>query len=449
MRRHLSFEDRLQDEAEELPERELRRRALSHLRECCGRCATAAERFEAVLRDGVRRTRSARGRAWAAVALGFASADAVFEADLPEAKRELGILRRLSARRRLQRVERARTRYRSPLLIELLIAEARQRLKHAPRQSLNWLDVAAAAVRRAVSDLGDLDHTPPLRDLSARIRGQRANVFRVLGQLRTADEVFAEFHRDTAFGSLAVPTRAELLSLEASLRLDQRHFVEADRLLTRAADLHRQEGDRHGLGRVLLQQGIALSIADQPARAVELLGRAAEALPADEHPELHLAAQHGIAISLCQLGEFAAARELVDEIDGLYRRFEDPWTQLRWQWVEGKIATGLGDDQTALGDLEGVRSGYLERELPYDGAMVALDLAELHLRRGETREVERLAEEMVAVFERIEVHRETGRALSLLGRAAAAETLTLELIRQLRTYLLRVRSEPGLAFDGD
>jgi hypothetical protein len=79
--------------------------------------------------------------------------------------------------------------------------------------------------------------------------------------------------------------------------------------------------------------------------------------------------------------------------------------------------------------------------------MVALDLAELRLRRGETREVERLAEEMVTVFEPIEVHRETGRALSLLGPAAAAETLTLELIRQLRAYLLRARAEPGLAFE--
>lgn len=445
--KHLTFERWLRHEAGELPERELRLRALAHLRESCGRCATASGTFEAVLRDGVRRTSSARSRAWAAVALGLATVEAAFEADLPEVKRELATLRRLSPRRRLQRVERSRTRYRSPLLIERLIGEARSRLKHNPSESLGWLDVAAASVRRAVSDLGDLEHTAPLRELATLIRAQRANVFRVLGELRAADEAFAEIHRDSAAGGLSVAARTDLLSLEASLRLSQRRFADANRLLTHATDLCREAGDLHRLGRILLQQGIALSVGDQPARAVDLLGRAAEALPAEEHPDLHLAARHGIVLSLCQLGDFAAARELVGRIEGLYRSFEDPWTQLRWRWAEGKIAAGLGEDDAAVEHLETVRTGYLRLDLRYDGALVALDLSELRLRRGETREVERLAAEMVAVFEPIEVHRETGRALSLLGRAAAAETLTLELIRQLRAYLLRARAEPGLAFD--
>lgn len=446
--RHLSFKRWRARDAGELPDRELRAIALAHLRDLCQRCAASLDTLEAVLRDGAGRSRLGRGRAWRAVALGLAPVHAAFEGDLATARRELAILRRLPPDRRLQRVERSRTRYRSPILVELLLLETGNRLKHKPRKALHWLDVAAAAVRRALSDLVDLEHTEPLRELMARVRGQRANALRVLGELPAADQAFTALAMDYSTEALSSPVRAELLSLEASLRQDQRRLDEADRLLTRAASLYREAANGAALGRIFLQQGIVRSLADQPARAIEVLKSAAHQLTIDQHPALHLAARHGIALSLCQLGDFAAARLLVRELEPLYRRFDDPWTQLRRAWVEGQIAAGLGEDESALERFESTRSGYLELELPYDAAMVALDLAELRLRGGEIREVELLAEEMVDVFERIEVHRETGRALALLGRAAAAETLTIELIRQLRAYLLRARSEPGLVFDG-
>jgi len=130
----------------------------------------------------------------------------------------------------------------------------------------------------------------------------------------------------------------------------------------------------------------------------------------------------------------------------LYRRFPEPWTQLRLAWLQGKIAAGLGEAREAERLFRETRDGFLGQGIGYDAAMVSLDLTLLYLQEGRTAEVRRLAEEMVAAFETQEVHREALAALRLFQDAARSEEVTDSLVRDLATFLASARNNPELRF---
>jgi len=125
-------------------------------------------------------------------------------------------------------------------------------------------------------------------------------------------------------------------------------------------------------------------------------------------------------LCLCADGRAAAARGVLERARGLYRRLGDPTTIDLLACAEGKVAAGLGEDDVALERLGAARASYIQRGLEYDAAMVGLDLAEVHLARGETAEVRRLAEEMVPAFAKRGVDREAARAVAMFARAASS-----------------------------
>jgi hypothetical protein len=79
------------------------------------------------------------------------------------------------------------------------------------------------------------------------------------------------------------------------------------------------------------------------------------------------------------------------------------------------------------------------RDVPYDAALVSLDLAILYAQEGQTAELERLAAVAMPAFESCEVHREALAALLLFQQACEEERLTFQLARQLAAFLKRER----------
>jgi hypothetical protein len=90
--------------------------------------------------------------------------------------------------------------------------------------------------------------------------------------------------------------------------------------------------------------------------------------------------------------------------------------------------------------LREVREEFFERRMGYDAALVALELAILFIEQGRTLEIKQLAIEVLPLFESREVHREAMGALILFQRAAEQEILTVEMARQVATFLSRERS---------
>ena len=120
--------------------------------------------------------------------------------------------------------------------------------------------------------------------------------------------------------------------------------------------------------------------------------------------------------------------------------------QLRLGWLEGKLASLKGDLDRAQGAFEEVRTGFETRSMPYDQALVSLDLAAVYLVRERFGALQELAGEMLAVFRALAIDREAIAALFFLQEAVRARSVSLALIGELGAYLKRVQREPGLVF---
>jgi tetratricopeptide (TPR) repeat protein len=274
-----------------------------------------------------------------------------------------------------------------------------------------------------------------------------ANVERARGHLREAETRFSQVRfllRSLGPGGLLF--HAEIDRLEGSLRRAQRRFSEAEELLIRAEMAYRLEGDAAEVGRTLLVLGHLHHQQGEVDRALGRTREALEVIDAEAEPRLSLMAWHNLAFWLCDAGEFLEAKEAFRGHDELYRRFPDPWTQLRRAWLEGRIARGLGEIDLAEGAFLAARDGFLTEKNAYDAALVSLELASLYLDQGRTPEIRRLVAQVLPVFAALEIYREALAALLLFEEATRRDQVSHDLVARLATFLNGSRRDPGLRF---
>ncbi|HJX26889.1 MAG TPA: hypothetical protein VJ885_03175, partial [Thermoanaerobaculia bacterium] len=70
----------------------------------------------------------------------------------------------------------------------------------------------------------------------------------------------------------------------------------------------------------------------------------------------------------------------------------------------------------------------------------------LYARARRTPEAQRLAEEMIPIFQSCEVPQEAIAALIVLQKAAEMEQLTLGLVEEVAAFLERSKANPGIRF---
>ncbi len=288
---------------------------------------------------------------------------------------------------------------------------------------------------------------PGMADFLARTAAYKANARRAAGRYREARSFF-EFARFVVRteGATDPLLYAELDWSEGAFSSEQRRFPEAEALLARSIVFFKLAGEASQAARPILTLGTMYYYKGDYSKAIEVTRRALEISPIDQDTRFLLCARHNLALCLCEAGDHAgAAREIQSHRD-LYLQFPDAWTQLRLGWLEGKIAAGLGDAVTAEAFFVAVRDGFLREKARYDAAMVCLDLALLYARQGRAAELRELAEAMHPIFEAEDVHREAIAALLLFQDSARRETLTVEVIEKLASYLKDARSNPALRF---
>jgi tetratricopeptide (TPR) repeat protein len=327
---------------------------------------------------------------------------------------------------------------------ELLLEKGREASYTDPPRSeeLAWLALS-------IGDELDASLYGALRieDLRGRAWAYIGNARRVRSDLDGAESAFEQAFHHLRRGTRESLDRAVVLDLKASLLRARRHFDDAIRLLRRAYHIFRQFEDHHRAGRVLVNLSTVCHSAGKPEEAIPLLQEALDLLDFDEEPRLRLIVVHNLLDDLAETGRFMEARELFLEARPLYERFPDASTRNRRQWVEGKIARGLGQRAQAEELWTSARDGFVEEGIPYDAALVSLDLAALYAEKGATAELKRLSQEMLVIFRSQQIHREALAALSYLQQALEAERATLELIRRIALYLKRAETDPGLRFD--
>jgi len=333
---------------------------------------------------------------------------------------------------RLDKIARARLRFRSLALSEMLIEECRRRVRNQP--------AAARAIVELVPHVlvWTRERTAPERAkvLLARAEAHRANALRVAGDLPAAERVFLALRRTLARRPLAEPGAvAEIASLEASLCIGQRRFPEAEKLLNEATLAACQAGDLDTLARVHIKQANLKRVSGRPADVAPLWESAARLLDPAAEPFLYLCTVTGRVNALCDLDRPAdAQRLLMDNLDA-YESSEDPFAGAIFRCLQGRCALGLGDLGAAEQAFTASREAHLTLGRAYDAALDSLFLAETLFLAGKTRPLRQLAAGLAAFFRSRGVDGEALAALQLFSRAVATEALSAALFADLRRRL--------------
>ena len=274
------------------------------------------------------------------------------------------------------------------------------------------------------------------------------NARRVRNDLPSAEEAFVRSRKLWEGGDSSgtgVLDEAVVLDLEASLRRAQRRLTEALELLDRALSLstHRSKLTKN----LLINKGNALLTLGEFEGAVTALSQAALLVEATEEPRSLFALRFNLAVNLYFLGRHEEAKVLLPDLHDLAAKIDNGLDFTRLHWLQGRIASGLGEKERSIIALSSVREEFASRGLVYDMALVSLELAVLYLQEGRTAEVKMIARQLAPIFHTQGVHRETLAVLRLFREAAEREVVTLDFAQRLVNYLQRAQYNPELRFE--
>ena len=343
-------------------------------------------------------------------------------------------LRSLPLEDRLGKIGRARRRFRGLPFVRAVLTESRACLPDDAAGSLGWALTAQASLERGEGDIA----------LWALTVALQANARRVLNDRVEAGRLFQRSRTLLSMTHGAPPEiRGEISSLEASLAIDQHRSFDAQRLLADAAMNFSFVSDISAMSKVMMKLAFVYRYQGEHGEALACLELAQERIDPAAEPKLYLLSQLNRADNLFELGELATAQRV---LAGEQRRLEevgDPGTVIRVTWLQGRIASALGQDEFAEKALRAVRDAFAYRGVGFDVAMVSLDLAEIYHRHGRYSELRSLAVEMVALFKAQDVHREAYAALALFQDAAAREALTMDNVVRLRKFFQELEGGSG------
>jgi len=335
-------------------------------------------------------------------------------------------------------------RFQSYGLAELLLTESRRGWSETPGRSEELAELALAVIFRLESRLHG---QALLNDLKAEAWSYIANCRRIRSDLRSVSEAFEIAEDFRAKGTGDPFEEAEILHLKASFYRDQRQFTEALGAIDRAVGIYREANDRHAEGRALIKKATILHESGEIEEAIPELERAASLVDPGREPRLLLSIRSNLALYLNEVGRTLEAQKLLPEARKLAMEVGGGLDRLRILWVEGLVSRRLGRPGLAEAALRRAMTGFIETEIGYDAALVALDLASLYLETGRISQARDLAMEMVPLFASRDVHREAVAALAVAQRAMDQGVAKLAVIQDVASFLRRARRNPVLRFD--
>lgn len=338
------------------------------------------------------------------------------------------------AERRLRVRNSARVKH--PDVVCRLIATSYELRLSDPAEAVR---VAQAAVDAAeVMELGS-KWLRWLGDLRARAWGNLANCFRLVDDVQQAEGAWRHADARLKAGSGDKLLAADLMLKQATLRQAQRRLSEAASLYARATELAAKARDHHLAGKSGLGLAITHFYAGDAKQALTTATQAAQQIDFRREPEMALALLHNTLFFLEADQQHQLALALVGRIEPWYRELESDLLGYRADWLRGRVHSALGHFKTATNYFERARRGFLSAGQVYDAALAGFDLALAWMNVGAHYRVQRLAQEMYAVFTAKEIPREAAATLIVFADAARQQRLNLALMRKLASQLEPLR----------
>jgi tetratricopeptide (TPR) repeat protein len=357
-----------------------------------------------------------------------------------EAARQIGIY--LRGRENLVEVVRQDPGCHLWSVAEWLCEESMNRARSLDHSKKRERAAECAEAALVVAELAPCDERFRMR-LTGYCWGHIGNIRRAKNAFDASHNAFANCSKLLAAGESGDPYGVldvgRILGMEASLRREQGRFPEALRLLRDAMPVATREIQPY----LQLNYGAVLQQMGDSETAIRVLEEAA--LRAPRH--LLFSARFRVGVSLCHLGRHEEAEALLPAVVRLALDTKNEDYQVRVRWLAGRVAVGRGRPEEALVVFRSVQGHFMKGGNAYDAALVSLDLAKLHLERGEVATVKRLAEDMAPIFVDVGVHHHAQEALRIFYEAAVTEVASVELVVRLVTYLERAQRAHGLRFE--
>ena len=237
--------------------------------------------------------------------------------------------------------------------------------------------------------------------------------------------------------------KADLYWRFAVLRAYQKRYDEALKLAADSLEIYKAGGDPQGEGTALAIRGLVYAYARRFSRAVstlsEVLGN--YKLP----PRTEYSATHSLSYALSQadrpdldaaLNHLHRARQLLGPRRSVQKS--------KIYWIEGMIFFRRGSAFVLRGEqrLKRALAGFSKFQVPYETALVSLDLSGLYRFQKRWLELEELAAETYRRFRDLREDGESLAALKLWLEAVQSRSLSEELISEVKTTLeARMRRE--------
>ena len=346
--------------------------------------------------------------------------------ELPRAESFMEELARFSLDEQITRV-RAEHRYQQWGFCQWLLFTSKDAWHGDPQLAH---DRAALAV--AVAELLDPDYYHPqwLADLQAKAHAYLANAHRILASFSDAESHFLLAERRLRDG-VGLNAELRVLTLKASLLIDQYRYSEALALIDRIAHQHESRQEWHDVGRLAMKRGrIFEAIGRAHDAAIEDL-RAAELLDPHVEPHLVALALQNAVTCLITANEPKRARELFDRLPPVH----DSRSSFRRRWVAGHLFCAEGHYAEALQSYFEAREKWAEMGLFYDAALVTIDMALAAYAAGDDQRVVTCAEEASVLLVRAAAKHEAFAVLTLLFRAIERQTVSRAVLERIRERL--------------
>jgi tetratricopeptide (TPR) repeat protein len=342
------------------------------------------------------------------------------------------LLEELAALPAGERGERAKTeRFAKPDLVRLLVDQSHSARYRDTDEMLQLANLARIAAESCSAD--SAGGKMKLADLRVRAWGQYGNALRVGGRPREAEQAFTTAREYRKGGTGDPLLHAGLIEKISPLLVFQGQFRAAIEAYEEAGQIYKALGESHLLAGSMIQKAIAVLYAGEAEQAVRILNQAIPLIDNEADPNLLFAACHNLICCYVDLDRPDQALTLYNDARELYQEFTDPLLLLRATWQEGRLLRDLGHLRAAEAAFLRARKGYQEKELPYEMALVLLDLATVYVKLGQVEDVKRTVMTTVPIFHALRVKLETLAALLQLQQVADQEQRALALIRTLNS----------------